>query len=156
MRPEIDNIFEAIGVKLKWGREKDCLVANLDRVLMSNEDLMNFQEVYYERKSEINVETVGAVKQFNAYNHVKDLSVQLLESVLQEKNPTQKYDEMIEDLRLKYLQLSATQRIRTSNRRFSFERLEQEIHARLVESLRRPVVTVESESARTETCLDIG
>jgi len=25
-----------------------------------------------------------------------------------------------------------------------------------VESLRRPVVTVESESARTETCLDIG
>lgn len=72
------------------------------------------------------------MKQFNAYNHIKDLSVRLLEVVLQEKNPTQKYDEMIEELRFKYLQLSATHRIRTSNRRFSFERLEQEIHARLV------------------------
>ena len=101
------------------------MVANLDKVLMSYEDLQNFQEVYYERKSEINIETVGAIKQFNAYNHVKDLSVQLLEAVLQEKNPTQKYDEMIEEIRLKYLQLSATQRIRTTNRRFSFERLEQ-------------------------------
>jgi hypothetical protein len=51
LRQEVEHIFEAIGIKLKWTREKDYLVTHLDRVLVSNVDLLSFQEVYYERKS---------------------------------------------------------------------------------------------------------
>lgn len=50
--------------------------------------------------------------------------MQLLENVLQETNPIQKYDEMMEDLKMRYVQLAATNRIRTPNRKYNFEKLE--------------------------------
>lgn len=63
---------------------------------------------------------MSTVKQFNAYNHIKELAIQMLDVVLSEKNPTQKYDEMVEDLKLRYLQMSALHRIRTVNKKWSF------------------------------------
>lgn len=97
------------------------LVAYLERVLVSNGDLMGLQGMY--GKQEINIETVSTVKQFNAYNHIRELAEGMLEVVLAGRDPTGKYDEMIEELRVRYIQLSAVRRIRTVHKKWSFEKL---------------------------------